>query len=74
MNDLRMPTLHTNTKGPLITYDTRQVIEQPIRGLSAGGGIGFVKGIGRGLVGVVAKPLSGVAALVSKTTEGVGLV
>ena len=47
------------------------VIEQPIRGMAHGGGLGFVKGVGRGLVGIVAKPLSGIAAAVSKTSEGV---
>ena len=35
-----------------------------------GGKAGFIKGVGRGLVGVVAKPMSGFAGMVSKTSEG----
>ena len=35
------------------------------------GAKGFVKGLGTGLVGVLAKPISGVAALASKTAEGI---
>ena len=45
-------------------------INEPVRGAIDGGTKGFIKGVGRGLVGVVAKPTSGLAALVSKTTEG----
>ena len=46
------------------------VIQEPVRGAIDGGTKGFIKGVGRGLVGVVAKPTSGLAALVAKTTEG----
>ena len=46
------------------------VIQEPVRGAIDGGTKGFIKGVGRGLVGVVAKPTSGFAALVAKTTEG----
>ena len=47
------------------------VFEQPVRGALDGGAAGFARGAGRGLVGVVAKPLSGLAGLASKTTEGI---
>ena len=46
------------------------VIHEPVRGAIDGGTKGFIKGVGRGLVGVVAKPTSGLAALVAKATEG----
>jgi len=46
------------------------VIYQPIKGAMDQGAFGLVKGIGHGLLGVVAKPLSGVATLASKTSEG----
>ena len=46
------------------------VLQEPVRGAIDGGTAGFIKGVGRGLVGVVAKPTSGLAALVAKTSEG----
>lgn len=35
------------------------------------GPTGFVKGVGRGLVGAVAKPISGAAELVAQTGKGI---
>ena len=46
------------------------VFQEPVRGAMEGGKAGFIKGVGRGLVGVVAKPMSGFAGMVSKTSEG----
>lgn len=46
------------------------VIFKPVSGALDQGARGFFKGIGHGLVGAVAKPLSGFATLASKTTEG----
>ena len=34
------------------------------------GAAGFVKGVGRGLVGVVTQPVSGTLGLASRTAEG----
>ena len=47
------------------------VFYNPVAGAMDDGAKGFVKGLGTGLVGIVAKPLSGVAAFASKTTEGI---
>jgi vacuolar protein sorting-associated protein 13A/C len=41
-----------------------------LRGAQRGGFTGFLKGIGRGLIGVVTKPITGVLDLASHTTEG----
>jgi len=46
------------------------VLSKPLQGALDDGAKGFVKGLGRGLLGAAAKPLSGVASLVSKTAEG----
>jgi vacuolar protein sorting-associated protein 13A/C len=47
------------------------VLSKPLQGAMDDGARGFVKGLGRGLLGVAAKPISGVASLVSKTAEGI---
>lgn len=47
------------------------VLEQPLRGALDGGALGFARGVGRGLVGAVAKPMAGLAGLASKATEGI---
>lgn len=47
------------------------VFEQPVRGAIDGGAAGFAQGIGRGLLGVVTKPMSGLAGFASKTAEGI---
>lgn len=46
------------------------VLLKPLQGAMDQGAKGFVKGVGHGLLGAVAQPLSGVATLASKTTEG----
>ena len=46
------------------------VVTQPLKGARRGGFFGFVKGIGKGLVGLVFKPISGVFDFASHTTEG----
>lgn len=46
------------------------MITQPLRGARQGGILGFLKGIAKGLVGVVTKPITGVFDLASHTTEG----
>ena len=46
------------------------VFEQPVRGAMEDGAAGFARGVGRGLVGVVTKPITGLAGLASKATEG----
>ncbi|GMH83022.1 hypothetical protein TrST_g613 [Triparma strigata] len=47
------------------------VVMQPIRGMEKEGGIGFVKGIAKGVVGVPVKKVVGVLDLASRATEGV---
>jgi len=44
---------------------------EPIRGGQKDGGTGFIKGVGKGLTGLVLKPISGVLQLGSKTVEGI---
>lgn len=44
---------------------------KPVEGAKSEGVGGFFKGIGKGAVGLVAKPVSGVVDFVSKTAEGV---
>ena len=44
------------------------IITKPIEGAKEDGLAGFGKGIGKGLLGTVVKPVSGVVELVSKTT------
>ena len=43
------------------------VFTKPISGAKSGGVGGFFAGAGKGIVGLVAKPVSGVVDLVSKT-------
>jgi len=47
------------------------IVTEPIKGAVEEGGSGFVKGLGRGLLGVVVKPAVGVFDLASRTTEGI---
>ena len=44
------------------------LVTRPMRGAQKEGGMGFVKGLGRGLIGLVAKPLAGVAEAAAITT------
>lgn len=46
------------------------VFTKPVEGAKSGGFGGFFKGIGKGAVGLVAKPVGGAIDLVSKTTSG----
>ncbi|KNA18184.1 hypothetical protein SOVF_073130 [Spinacia oleracea] len=43
---------------------------KPLEGAKSSGVEGFVQGVGKGLIGVAAQPVSGVLDLLSKTTEG----
>ena len=47
------------------------VFHAPMAGAIESGTAGFFIGFGRGLVGAVTKPMSGIAAFVSKTAEGI---
>ena len=47
------------------------IVTQPYKGAKKQGFVGFGKGLGRGVAGVVVKPTSGVVDLLSKTTEGI---
>ncbi|GAB4828173.1 hypothetical protein Ancab_035090 [Ancistrocladus abbreviatus] len=46
------------------------ILTKPIEGAKASGVEGFVQGVGKGLIGAAAQPVSGVLDLLSKTTEG----
>lgn len=44
---------------------------QPIEGAKKGGAAGFFKGVGKGLVGAVARPVGGVVDMAANTFEGI---
>ncbi|XP_071698618.1 uncharacterized protein [Rutidosis leptorrhynchoides] len=46
------------------------ILTKPLEGAKASGVEGFVQGVGKGLIGAAAQPVSGVLDLLSKTTEG----
>jgi hypothetical protein len=54
-----------------IFYGVTDIVMKPIQGAKKDKWAGFGKGVLKGLAGVVAKPISGVLELVSKTTEGI---
>jgi len=47
------------------------VVRQPYKGAREGGARGFAMGMGKGAIGLLAKPSSGLAGAFSKTAEGV---
>ncbi|KAF9044538.1 vacuolar protein sorting-associated protein 13 [Hymenopellis radicata] len=47
------------------------VLMKPIEGAESGGAFGFFKGVGKGVVGVVTKPVIGVFDLASNVSEGI---
>jgi vacuolar protein sorting-associated protein 13A/C len=47
------------------------VVMKPIEGAESEGALGFFKGVGRGLVGAVTKPVVGVFDLASNVSEGI---
>jgi len=47
------------------------VFVEPVRQARKDGAIGFAKGVGKGLAGVVLKPVAGVIDLAGKTTQGI---
>ena len=47
------------------------IFTQPVKGFSKHGARGALKGVGKGLVGVVVKPVAGVVDMVAFTTEGI---
>ncbi|KAK6913633.1 hypothetical protein RJ641_020954 [Dillenia turbinata] len=46
------------------------ILTKPLEGAKSSGVEGFVQGVGKGIIGVAAQPVSGVLDLLSKTTEG----
>nr|GEV02157.1 vacuolar protein sorting-associated protein 62 [Tanacetum cinerariifolium] len=46
------------------------ILTKPLEGAKASGVEGFVQGVGKGIIGAAAQPVSGVLDLLSKTTEG----
>ena len=48
------------------------VVMDPIKGAQKSGVEGFIKGMGKGLAGVIAKPTAGLIDMTSQTLRGVG--
>ena len=46
------------------------VVGQPVKGLRKGGGTGALKGLAKGMVGLVVKPAAGLVDMVAYTSEG----
>ncbi|PKI62678.1 hypothetical protein CRG98_016949 [Punica granatum] len=46
------------------------ILTKPLEGAKSSGVEGFVSGVGKGIIGAAAQPVSGVLDLLSKTTEG----
>ncbi|XP_075995110.1 intermembrane lipid transfer protein VPS13A isoform X2 [Genypterus blacodes] len=47
------------------------IVTKPIKGAQKGGAAGFFKGVGKGLVGAVARPTGGIIDLASSTFQGI---
>lgn len=47
------------------------MVMQPIKGAKDGGALGFFKGVGKGMVGLVTRPTGGVVDFASSTLEAV---
>ena len=60
----------TKRLGVGILQGVTGVFTQPVKGAMRGGASGFVKGVGRGLVGAAVKPVVGVTDFLSSTTAG----
>ncbi|KAF8622462.1 hypothetical protein AX15_006983 [Amanita polypyramis BW_CC] len=54
-----------------VTSAVEGILMKPIEGAETGGAIGFFKGVGKGLVGAVTKPVVGVFDLASNVSEGI---
>ncbi|KAF9459895.1 vacuolar protein sorting-associated protein 13 [Collybia nuda] len=54
-----------------VTSAMEGVLMKPIEGAESEGALGFFKGVGKGLVGVVTKPVIGVFDLASNVSEGI---
>lgn len=50
------------------------ILTKPLEGAKTSGVEGFVQGVGKGIIGAAAQPVSGVLDLLSKTTEGANAV
>jgi len=47
------------------------IVVEPVKSAREDGAVGFIRGVGKGLVGVVAKPMAGVVDFAGKTAEGI---
>jgi hypothetical protein len=56
--------------GQSVLRGFKGLISQPVQGAKKQGAVGAVKGIGKGLLGAVASPMSGVLDALSATAEG----
>lgn len=46
------------------------ILTKPLEGAKSSGIEGFIQGVGKGIIGAAAQPMSGVLDLLSKTTQG----
>ena len=58
--------------GSSVLHGVTGVVMNPIKEAKKDGVKGFAKGVGKGVVGLVAKPITGVADLVTSTVQGIG--
>ncbi|GMK58122.1 hypothetical protein CspeluHIS016_0501540 [Cutaneotrichosporon spelunceum] len=54
-----------------VTSAFEGVAAMPMEGAEKGGAVGFVRGVGKGFVGLVTKPVVGVMDFISASTEGI---
>jgi len=57
--------------GSFVCQGITGILTQPVKGFSKGGARGALKGVGKGLVGVVVKPVAGLVDMVAYTSEGI---
>jgi vacuolar protein sorting-associated protein 13A/C len=50
-------------------HGVKDVVKKPMAGAREGGAAGFMKGLGKGFLGLVARPTSGVADLTSTSFD-----
>ncbi|KAF7728851.1 hypothetical protein EC973_005477 [Apophysomyces ossiformis] len=57
--------------GTSVASGVAGLVKRPMEGAKSGGALGFVDGVGRGLVGVLTKPVVGVFDLASNVSAGI---
>ncbi|KAL3081088.1 hypothetical protein niasHT_037556 [Heterodera trifolii] len=57
--------------GTSVVEGVTGIVSKPVEGVKQGGLLGGIKGIGKGMVGAIARPVSGVVDLVTTTADNV---